>query len=222
MLDELAAGLWTTARAQRFWGVETGTRMTVVKLDGGGLFVHCPVALDPPTRRSIEALGEVRAVVSSSLYHHLYAGEWMQAYPGAQFFACPGLDRKRPDLHFDHVLTDQPHELWNGELEQVDFSARFEKEIVFFHEASRTLITADALLNLSKHPSRLTRAVAFAMGNRAPGKGYLERIAVRRRAAAREQVDRMLCWDIERIVLAHGAIVERDGREVLRQAYAWL
>jgi hypothetical protein len=196
--------------------------MTVVRLGGGGLFIHCPVALDEPTRRAVDALGEVRAVVSSSLYHHLYAGEWMQAYPDALFCACPGLPRKRPDLRWSHVLGDEPHDRWKGDLDQVFFSARFEKEVVFFHSKSQTLITADALLNLSKHPSRLTRAVAFLMGNSAPGKGYLERIAVRDRAAARRQVDRMLQWDIRRIVLAHGALVEREGHEALRRAYTWL
>jgi hypothetical protein len=32
----------------------------------------------------------------------------------------------------------------------------------------------------------------------------------------------MLAWDIDRIVLSHGDLIERDGREVLRRAYAWL
>jgi hypothetical protein len=32
----------------------------------------------------------------------------------------------------------------------------------------------------------------------------------------------MRTWDIDKIVLAHGALVERDGRDVLREAYAWL
>jgi hypothetical protein len=222
MLDELTPGIWTTTRPQRFWGVETGTRMTIVKLESGGLFVHCPVALDTATNRAVQELGDVSAVVCSSLYHHLYAGEWMQAHPRALFFACPGLERKRSDLAFDQVLSDEPHALWRGELDQIFFSARFEQEVVFFHAASGTLITADALLNLSTHPSRATRLVAFMMGNSAPGKGYLERVAVRDRAAARAQVASMLRWPIERIVLAHGALVERDGREVLRRAYAWL
>lgn len=221
-LTPFAEDVWTTDRSQRFWGVETGTRMTVVGLRDGGLFVHCPVALDAETRRSVDALGQVRAVVASSLYHHLYVGEWMQAYPDALFCCCPGLDRKRADLRFGSVLGDEPEEPWRGELEQLFFSARFEKEVVFFHARSRTLVTADALLNLSKHPSRMTRVVAFLMGNNAPGKGYLERIAVRDRAVARREVDRMLGWDIERIALAHGAPVERNGREVLRDAYAWL
>jgi hypothetical protein len=221
-MDRFADDIWTTSRQQRFWGLETGTRMNVVRLSDGGLLIHCPVALDADTRREVDALGPVRAVVSSSLYHHLYAGQWMQAYPDALFCACPGLDRKRPDLRFDHILGDEPHARWSGEMDQVDFSARFEKEVVFFHRAARTLICADALLNLSEHPSRVTRAAAFLMGNSAPGKGYLEFFAVRNRALAKKQVERMLEWDIERILLAHGGLVERDGHEALREAYAWL
>lgn len=221
-MQRVADGVWTTARRQRFWGLETGTRMTIVRLSDGGLFVHCPVALDARTRAAVEALGTVRAVVSSSLYHHLYAGQWMDAYPDAVFGACPGLDAKRPDLQFGHVLGDEPHPVWAPDLAQVFFSARFEREVVFFHAASRTMICADALLNLSSHPSPVTRAVALLMGNTAPGKGYLEWFAVRDRRAARAEVDRMLRWDIERIVLAHGGLVDHDGREVLRRAYAWL
>ena len=104
MLERLADDVWTTARPQTFWGIETGTRMTIVRLSGGGLFVHCPVALDSATRRDVDALGPVRAVVASSLYHHLYVGAWVAAYPGASFFACPGLERKRRDLRWDGVL----------------------------------------------------------------------------------------------------------------------
>jgi glyoxylase-like metal-dependent hydrolase (beta-lactamase superfamily II) len=93
---------------------------------------------------------------------------------------------------------------------------------VFFHPASKTLICADMLFNLSRHTSRLTRAVAWVLGNHEPGATRLERVMIRKREAAREQLQRMLAWDAERIVLAHGALVESDGREVLRRAYAWL
>lgn len=222
MFDRIADDVFTTARPQRFWGIDTGTRMTVVRLGDGGLFVHCPVALDEETRAAVSALGEVRAVVSSSLYHHLYVGQWMRAYPRALFAACPGLPRKRPDLAFGHLLGDEPHPLWSGVLDQVFFSARFEREVVFFHRASRTMICADALLNLSRHRSPLTRAAAALMGNTAPGKGWLEYFAVLDRSAGRAEVARMLAWDIERIVLAHGELVERDGRRALGEAYAWL
>ncbi len=222
MFERVTEDIFTTTRPQRFWGLETGTRMNLIRLPGGGLFVHCPVALDETTRAEVDALGEVRVVASSSLYHHLYAGEWMKAYPEALFCACPGLDKKRADLQWSHVLEDEPHASYRGELLQLYFSSRFEKEVVFFDPRENTLITADALLNLSTHPSRATRAAAFLMGNTAPGKGHLERIAVRDRPLARKQVDRLLEWKIDRILLAHGNNVEAGGRDVLREAYAWL
>lgn len=196
--------------------------MTVVRLAAGGLFVHSPVALDAAMREAVDTLGPVRAVVAPSVFHHLHVGAWMRAYPEAVFAACPGLEWKRPDLAFHLVTADSPHEVWAADLDQVYFSARRENEVVFFHHATRTLICADALLNLSGHPDRLTRGVAALMGNRAPGMGWPERIMIRNRKLARRQIERILAWDIERIVLGHGPLVARDGREVVRCAYAWL
>lgn len=222
MLTPFAEQVWIDAREAKFLGLETGTRMTVVRMSDGGLFVHSPVALDDATRRAVAALGEVRAVVAPSIFHHLSVAAWMAAYPRAVFGACPGLEWKRTDLAFTCVLADQPREEWSLDLAQVYFSARRENEVVFFHPRSRTMICSDALLNLSEHPSRATRLVARLTGNRAPGFGWPERFMIRDRGLARRQVDRMLEWDIDKIVLAHGTLVESDGREVLRRAYAWL
>jgi hypothetical protein len=222
VLEPFATDLWVEARRLRFLGIETGTRMTVVRLAGGGLFVHSPVSLDAETRRAVDALGPVKAVVAPSRFHHLYVGEWARAYPSAPLYCCPGLERKRSDLPWRGVLGDEPEPEWRGEIEQVLFSVRIENEVVFFHRASRTLVCADALFDLAKHPSRLTRLAARLLGNREPGATWLEHLMIRRRAEAREQVDRMLAWNPERIVLAHGDLVATGAREVLRRAYAWL
>ena len=222
MFERIADDVWTTERSQRFWGVECGTRMTVVRLRDGGLFVHCPVALDTATRQAVDQLGEVRVVAASSLFHHLYVGDWIAAYPGALIAGCPRLAQKRPDLAFGHELRNEPHPLYADDLEQLYFSARFEHEVVFFHRRTRTVICADALLNLREHPSLGTRIAARFMANNAPGKGWLEYFAVQRWADARSEVEQMLKWPIERIVLAHGSLVPNDGQRVLRDAYAWL
>lgn len=222
MLERVAEGVYTETRPVRFWGVETGTRMNVVRLRDGGLFVHSPVGLDEETRRAIDALGEVRAVVAPSVFHHLYVGQWMAAYPRAVVAACPGLEWKRTDLAFHAVLGDQASPLWAEDLEQVYFSSRRENEVVFFHRATGTMLTCDALLNLGNHPERLTRLAARFMGNTAPGFGWPERIMIRDRRLARRQVDRILEWPVERILLAHGDPVATDGVGAIRRAYAWL
>jgi hypothetical protein len=196
--------------------------MTVIELSDGGLFVHSPVGLDESLRREVDALGPVKAVVAPSVFHHLHVGAWMSAYPSALFAACPGLEWKRSDLNFDVVIADQPHDEWSADVRQVYFSARRENEVVFFHAKTRTLICSDILIHLSTHSSRFTRLVARLMGNSAPGTGYVERFMVRDRGLARRQVDRILEWEIDKVVLAHGVPLEHDGQQAVRDAYAWL
>lgn len=222
MVKPFASEIWIEERRQRFFGVEVGTRTCVVRMPSGGLFVQSPVALDDALREEMDALGDVKAVVCPSLFHHLYVGDWMRAYPKAAFYACPGLEKKRRDLKWSGILGDRPESEWKDALDQASLTARFEHEIVFFHRATRTLICADALLNLRNHPSRMTRMAAALMMNTAPGKGWMERFAVTNRTLGRVQADRILEWDIDGIVLAHGDLVPHGGREAFREAYAWV
>jgi hypothetical protein len=221
-MQRFAEDIWFETRRARFFGVETGSRMTVVRMAGGALFVHSPVGLDDALRAEVDALGQVAVVVSPSLFHHLHVGAWMQAYPRVVFCACPGLEWKRPDLAFHFVTADEPHALWRGELEQVYFSARRENEVVFFHPRTRTLVCADAMLNLSTHDRASTRLVARLMNNTAPGVGWMEPLMIRDRRLARRQVDRILAWDFDRAVLSHGAPLDARATGLMQQAYAWL
>lgn len=224
MLEPIADGLWSTTRPQRFFGVECGTRMTIARLGDGGLFVHSPVDLDDALRTAVDALGPVQAIVAPSLFHNLYAAQWRTAYPAAVLACCPGLEKKRPGIAWDRVLGDVPEPEWRADLDQVFFGARtMENEVVFFHRATRSIVLCDAIFNLGTHPSLLTRAVSFMlMGTTKAGATFLEHIMMRQRAAARAQVDRMIAWNAERIVLSHGDMIPTGATDVLRRAYAWL
>jgi hypothetical protein len=126
-------------------------------------------------------------------------------------------------VRWSRVLGDEPAEEWKGELDQVFFGARsLESEVVFFHRKSRSIVSSDFVFNLATHASFVTRAVAGVLGQRAPGTTALERLLIRDRVAAREQVARIAAWDAERIILAHGDVVEANGAEVVRRAYRWL
>lgn len=226
MLDRINDDVWAERRSLRFFGVECGTKMTVVRLSGGGLFVHSPVALDAATREAVDALGTVTAIVAPSLFHHLYVAEWAAAYPKASLSACPGLEKKRADITWSRVLGDRPDQggsEWSGEIEQVFFGARtMENEVIFFHKASKTIVSCDFMFNLSTHPSPLTRTVAFLLGQRKPGSTLLERVMIRDRVSAREQMGRVIAWEAERLLLAHGENVGTGASEAVRSAYAWL
>jgi hypothetical protein len=198
--------------------------MTVIRLSGGRLLLHSPVALDAELRRQLDALGSVRFAVAPNRVHHLYAGEVAPAYPGARLWVAPGLERKRPDLVFEAVLGDEAPAEWRGEVDQVFFAGRpYENEVAFFHRASRTLLLCDLAFNFGPRaaaPTRLLMKLIRSYGRLAPSK--LDPLLIRDRRAARASLERILAWDFDRIVVAHGDVLEAGGHETLRRGYAWL
>jgi hypothetical protein len=198
--------------------------MTVIRLADGRLLLHSPVALDATLRGQLDAMGNVSFVVAPNRVHHLYAGEVARAYPGARLWVAPGLDRKRPDLVFEAVLGDEAPEEWRGEVDQVFFRGRpYENEVAFFHRASRTLILCDLAFNFGPRaawPTRLLMKLLRSYGRLAPSK--LDPLLIRDRSAARESLEHILAWDFDRIIVAHGDVLESGGHEVLSQGYAWL
>jgi len=223
-LRQLADTLWVADRDQTYYGLPVGTRMTVMRLDGGGLLLHSPVALDPELRAQLDAIGRVCFAVAPNRVHHLYAGDVAKAYPGTRLWVAPGLERKRPDLVFEAVLEDEAPGAWRGEVDQVFFRGRpYENEVAFFHRPSRTLILCDLAFNFGPRaalPTRLLMKLLRSYGHLAPSK--LDPLLIRDRRAARDSLERILAWDFDRIIVAHGDVLESGGHEILRQGYSWL
>ncbi len=48
------------------------------------------------------------------------------------------------------------------------------------------------------------------------------RFALKDKRAAQESLKKILDWDFERILIAHGQGVETNGKAILREAYRWL
>ncbi|MBC8071710.1 MAG: DUF4336 domain-containing protein [Deltaproteobacteria bacterium] len=222
-LERLADELWCARSPLRFLGAQMGTRMTVVRLPGDKLWLHSPLAIDDGLRSEIDGLGEVAHVVAPSLYHHLFAGQWKQAYPAAMLWGAPALPAKRKDLTFDALLGDHAEPAWAESIDQTPLRGCMFGEVVFFHRGSRTLVTSDLLENFTSSPHWYTRTYLKLAGiHGRPGVSRLLRPIYRDHAAVRASLERMLAWDFERIVLAHGEPIERDARDVLVAAYAWL
>ena len=89
----LAPNLWVVDQPDFDSGrrQKIGTRMTVIKLASGGLFLHSPTKLDEQTKQALDAIGEVRAVVAPSRAHHLFVGDYIKTWPGAKLYGPPGL-----------------------------------------------------------------------------------------------------------------------------------
>lgn len=225
MLRALDRDIWVVERPQSFYGLPVGTRMTVVRLADGALWLHAPVSLDPALRRGLDALGPVRFAVAPNRMHHLYAGEVRQHYPESRLWVAPGLERKRPDLEIEGVLGDEAPAAWRGQVDQAFFRGRpYENEVVFFHRRSRTLLLCDLafFFGPKAHPAtRLLMRLIRSYGRFGPSR--LDPLLIRDRKAARKSLERILAWDFDRIVVAHGDdVLETGGHEALRTGYAWL
>jgi len=224
---KLAPDLWVVARPFRLPVVraEVGTRMTIVRLADGGLFLHSPIQLDQGLQQAIDRLGEVRAIVAPSRVHHLFVGDYITAYPQAKSYAAPGLPERRREIKFDAVLTDIEPNLWCGQLEQHVFrGVPVLNEVVFFHAASRTVIFTDLVFNLPVSARR--NAPVFFWILDAPGKfgphRFIRRRAIRDRVATHQSVERILQWDFNRVIMSHGDVLETGGKKRVAAAFEYL
>ncbi len=228
LLREFGPGVWICEGpvVPFVCGFPYPTRMAVIRLSDGGLFLWSPVALSAALRREIDALGPVRHLVSPNFLHHLFLGEWRSAYPEARLYASPGLRKRRKDLAFDADLADAPDSAWAADIDQVLVRGSLVMtEVVFFHRASRAAIFADLIENLPRDWFKGWRGVAARLdGIIAPDPGAPRewRATFLDRRAARAALERILAWPIERVLIAHGECPTTNGSAFVRRAFAWL
>jgi hypothetical protein len=227
-LEEFGPGIWigggpvVTAAG----GFHYPTRMTVIRLPGGALFIWSPVALTDQLRAEVEALGQVRYLVAPNALHDSFLGEWRRAYPATRLYAPPGLRQRRKDLQFDADLQDTPPDEWSGEIDQVLMRGNLiTTEVVFFHRQSGTAIFTDLIQHFE--PAWFTgwRAVVARLDLMTAAEPEVPRKfrnAFIDRRAARAALRRILAWPTQRVLMAHATPVRSDGQAFIGRAFRWL
>lgn len=236
VLKPVGEGLWVVdgpivRMTQLGFSVPFPSRMVVVRLEDGGLFLWSPTEPDAGLRAELDALGEVRHLVSPNKLHYAHIAAWRELYPGALAWASPGVRERAASrgipVRFERDLADEPPEAWRGDLDGVVFrGGRLLEEVVFFHRATRTVVVADLIENFEREKlSGVYRPLVRLAGAMHPdGKAPLDlRLTfLGRRARAREALEKMLRWEPERVIMAHGLPYYRDGVGELRRAFRWL
>src|SRR6516165_333095 len=67
------------------------TRMTVVRLKNGDLFLHSPTAFQASLAGQLQSMGTIRRLVSPNQFHYAHIGEWSRVFPDAVTWASPGV-----------------------------------------------------------------------------------------------------------------------------------
>jgi hypothetical protein len=228
MLKEFGPEIWTADGTEvvAALGFHYPTRMAVIRLAGGDLFIWSPIALSDGLRRGVDSLGQVRHLVAPNSLHHVFIADWKRAYPKACLYAALGLREKRKDLDFDGELTNAPMRHWAGEIDQVLMLGNvITTEVVFFHAKSGTVLFADLLQQLPAHWFSGWRSLVAKwdlMVAPEPSVPRKFRLAFTNRKAARASLEHVLSWPAEKVLMAHGTPVGEDGRAFIARAFRWL
>ena len=212
----------------RDMGVLFTTRMTVVQLANGSLWVDSPVPVSFETLTRITELGPVRYLVAATPRHVWRLDAWHTLFPEAELWASrpTPFTLKKGHLPLTGTLGDTPPPAWADDLDQLAFKGSpLIEEVLFLHRASRTLILDDLI---QFHPSvkgRPLRTAHFKLeGVAAPpgGVGLDIRLTFTKRDLARRSLEKLLSWDFDKLIIAHGNCIENDAKSFVEQAFRWL
>ncbi|MEJ1967479.1 MAG: DUF4336 domain-containing protein [Rhizomicrobium sp.] len=227
MLQPFGENIWLAdGPVTAVLGFRYPTRMAVILLSGGALFIWSPIPLSEELRAAVDALGDVRYVIAPNSLHHLFLGEWRRAYPGARLYAPPGLRARRKDIAFDGDLGDAPAPEWSEDIDQVLVRGNaIATEAVFFHRKSRTAIFTDLIQHFGPTWFAGWRAVVARLDLMAAPEPQVPRkfrIAFFDRRAARAALARITAWPAKNVVMAHAAPIEDHGQAFLERTFRWL
>jgi len=232
----------------RFGRLKIGGRGTLVKLQTGNVAVFSPVALTPAVKDKVRSLGQIKYIVAPDIEHHIFLSTWVNEYPDAEVIGMEGLPEKREGdpatkgTKFAHVfsasnkldLTISPE--FDAEFSYEYFHTHGNKELVFLHKPTRTLIEADLLFNLPATEQ-------FSKTGLNPNSGFLNKlfggimhtrgdmiwqkrilwygVGGKGRQAFGESANRIKAWDYDRIIPCHGDVIETGGKAIMDRATAW-
>ncbi len=209
-----------------FFGIPYPTRMAVVRLSTGAVWVWSPIALTNELAGAVETIGPVGCIVSPNKLHHLFLPEWKDRWPDARLYAPPGLARKKKQLHFAAELGDHPDGAWMSDIDQAVFSGSFAlQEVVFFHRPSCTAIFGDLIQRFPNGAAKGFKGLTMRLGGIVGPHGSTPRdwrLSFLSRDAARAARRRVLEWKPQQLLIAHGDCATTGATEIIATSLSWI
>lgn len=221
-LTSLAEHIWEINQPFAMSGVQIGTRSTLIRLSDGDLWLHSPGPEIEALQTQIAELGVVRHIIAPNAFHHLFLPVAARLFPEATLWGPGAVQKKQPDLKLER-LNDAGPSPWGPAIERIALNGTQFQEYAFFHPSSRSLIVTDLLFNMHPHDwrTRLLTSLTGTNGKVACSR-ILRKVLLQDKAALRASVDRVLGWDFQRILMAHGHVIDQDARDKFLKAMGWL
>lgn len=215
----------------KFYGMPFSTRMTIVRLGNGDIWVHSPTKICDELAAEVALLGPVKYLIAPNWIHYAYISEWQNAFPDARAWAAPGVAARakkyRMDIAFDHDLTMDAPEEWADDIDQlIAEGSKIHREAVFFHRASKTLILTDLIENFEPHALPFWLRPFARLGRVVDPDGQMP-LDMRQtfrgnHGVIRAAVQQMIDWAPERVIMAHGRWYQSDAVAELKRAFRWV
>jgi len=199
-------------------GTQIGRRVTLMTLASGEVVIHSTAPFSSEDVRIISNLGRPNALVEATFFHDSFARHGNKMFPDVPYFAPPGFEAV---AGIAARSLSEPPASWRGELEVLELEGMPKvREHVFFHPASRTLVVADLVFNIGPTATPWTRFFFRYINGVAkpPGMSRVFRSFIRDREALARSLRTMMKWDFDRVIVAHGEIIERGGKTRMAEA----
>lgn len=202
-------------------GTNLGTRMTVIRLEDGSLWLHSVGSIDEVDVELIKAQGKLAYLVAPNMWHHTYLKRAKKFFPEAKIYAPPGLAQKRSDIGFDSLLTPKNVYPWSEEIKSFHIAGMPKvEETVFFHPRSQSLIVGDLVFNLQRDMNLWEQTLFRLLGTYkrfAVSRLFLSKIKDKK--LFKDSLREVLELPIKRIIPTHGEIVEDHASQHLNAVF---
>jgi Domain of unknown function (DUF4336) len=171
--------IWTFDQLQGIFYVVVPIRMTVVKLEKGGLLVYAPVAPTGECVRLVNELvaeyGDVKYIILptiSGIEHKVFVGPFARCFTNAQVFVAPeqwsfplnlplswlGLPGKRTQvLPENSQKAPFADDFDYAILGAINLGPGKFAEVAFFHKRSHTLLLTDTIISVPADPPAIVQ-----------------------------------------------------------------
>lgn len=196
-------------------GMSMPARATVMRLAGGDVVLHSPIALDDETAAEIAALGPVKTIVAPNLVHWMFARRAAERFPEAKLLGAPGLEKKLgafEPLPPDGLIAD------GLRCRLVDGAPKMNEHVFLF---GKSLVVADLVMNMHGGTSALMSLFCRINGvHKRFGHSRMWKVMGKDAKAMAKSVETIAHWDFDRIVPAHGDVLETEARSELQRVLA--
>jgi hypothetical protein len=177
--------IWTFDQLQGIFYVVVPIRMTVVKLNEGGLLVYAPVAPTPECVRLVEELvaeyGKVKYIILptiSGLEHKIFVGPFARRFPDSQIFVAPkqwsfpvnlplswlGIPAKRTQvLPEECSKTPFANQFDYQILGPIELGAGRFAEVALLHKSSKTVLVTDSIVSVPEQPPAIIQLDSYPL-----------------------------------------------------------